>query len=156
MIKQIWMRQIIGLALSVVLLGASSVSVHAASHDCKAIGGMALADAIDETNLVAALSGELGGGARAKITGQEETATGLSLDMEHYFINDKAGLLRTRDKATLTTVPGKHQTYMLEITYDVVEARGTYAGYKGRFRSFGLINLATGKVVLRYNGEICK
>jgi hypothetical protein len=76
--------------------------------------------------------------------------------MEHYFMNDKGGLLRTMDKATLTTVPGKTKTYMLEVDYDVIESRGTYAGYKGRFQSFGLINLATGKVVLRYKGEICE
>jgi hypothetical protein len=143
-------------AVIAVLIGASSVTAQAGGSQCKEIGGMALADAIDDTDLVAALSGELGGGARARITAQRETATGLVLDMEHYFINDKGGLLKTMDKATLTAVPGKIKTYMLEIAYEVVEARGTYAGYKGRFQSYGLINLAAGKVVLRYNGEICK
>lgn len=149
-------KQISVLAFSAILLVASSFSAQAAETECKAVGGMALADMIDETNLVAALSGELGGGARAKITEQKETATGLTLNMEHYFINDKGGLLRTMDKATLTTIPGKHKTYMLEIGYDVVDASGTYAGYQGTFQSYGLINLGTGKVVLRYNGEICK
>lgn len=133
-----------------------SNNTNAASSTCEEIGGMALANAIDETHMVAALSGEFAGGARAKITGQQKTASGLLLDMEHYFINKKGGLLKTIDKATLTAIPGKQETYMLEITYDVVSAKGTYADYHGSFQSSGLINLAEGKVVLRYKGKLCK
>lgn len=150
------MKKLSANIFTAMLLLTGSVGAQATSNVCKQIGGMAMADAIDETNLVAALSGELGGGARASITAQKETATGLALDMEHYFINNKGGFLRTRDKATLTAIPGKDKTYMLEMVYDVIEASGTYAGYKGRFESYGLINLAAGKVVLRYKGEICK
>ena len=141
--------------LSFFLLGILNINVQAASGQCIAVGGMGLAEAIDETHLVAALSGDMTG-ARAKITGQKKTNTGLILDMEHYFINDKGGLLKTKDKATLTTVPDKDQTYMLEIAYNVIESRGTYAGYKGKFNSFGLIKLKEGKVILRYSGELCK
>ena len=76
--------------------------------------------------------------------------------MEHFFINDKNGLIRTRDKATLTTISGKDETYMLEIAYKVVDSRGTYQGYRGGFNSYGLIKLGKGEVILRYQGEICK
>ncbi len=142
--------------VTALLLGLGSLNAHAKTDQCREIGGMALADAEDETHLVGALSGELGGGARAKITSQVKTATGIDMGMEHYFLTDKGGALLTRDKATLTAVPGKASTYMLEINYDVVEARGAYAGYEGQFKSFGLIDLGAGNVVLRYNGEICK
>jgi len=144
----------LGITLSVVLLIAGG-GASAEDKNCLDIGGMGLAEAIDETTLVAALSGDMSG-ARAVITGQRETKTGLILDMTHHFINDRNGLLKTQDKAVLTAIPGKKQTYMLEIAYEVVEARGTYAGYKGQFHSFGLIKLGEGKVILRYKGEICK
>lgn len=126
-----------------------------ATKQCQEIGGMGLAEAIDETHLVAALSGDMTG-ANAKIINQKKTKTGLLLDMEHNFISNKNGLLQTRDKAVLTSVIGKENTYMLEINYSIVDSRGTYEGYRGEFHSFGLIKLDEGKVILRYKGEICK
>jgi hypothetical protein len=141
--------------LSTLMLAALSSNSFASKNQCKEVGGMGLAEAVDETNLVAALSGDMTG-ARAQILGQKKTSTGLILDMEHYFINDSNGLIRTRDKAVLTSVPGKDQTYMLEINYKIIDSRGTYEGYRGGFSSFGLIKLAKGEVILRYKGEICK
>ena len=141
--------------LSALLLATLSTNGFASAKQCREVGGMGLAEAIDETSLVAALSGDMTG-ARAQILGQTKTSTGLILDMEHYFINDSNGLIRTRDKATLTTVPGKDQTYMLEIAYKVMDSRGTFEGYRGDFNSFGLIKLAKGEVILRYKGELCK
>ena len=76
--------------------------------------------------------------------------------MEHYFFNDKGGLLRTNDKAILTDVAGNPNLYMLEISYEIKESSGFFEGYNGGFQSAGLIDLNKGKVVLRYNGEICK
>ncbi len=138
-----------------IILGGITFNASAASSQCREIGGMGLAEAMDETHLVAALSGDMTG-ANAKITGQKKTETGLILDMEHHFISNKNGLIKTKDKAILTAVPGKDQTFMLEINYTVVEAKGTYAGYGGEFHSFGLIKLEEGKVILRYKGELCK
>lgn len=126
-----------------------------ANKQCLDFGGMGLAEAIDETHLVAALSGEMTG-AYAKIVAQTETETGLILDMEHHFISNKNGLLKTKDKAVLTAVPTKEKTYMLEIEYKVMESKGIYAGYTGAFHSYGLIKLGKGQVILRYKGEICK
>lgn len=140
---------------TVLMLITLSSNSFASANQCKEIGGMGLAEAIDESNLVAALSGDMTG-ARAQILGQTKTSTGLILDMEHYFINDKNGLIRTRDKATLTAVPGKDETYMLEILYKVMDSRGTLEGYRGSFNSYGLIKLAKGEVILRYKGELCK
>lgn len=141
--------------ISGLLLSVLSANSFASANQCREVGGMGLAEAIDDTNLVAALSGDFNG-ARAQILGQTKTDTGLVLDMEHYFMTDKNGLIRTRDKATLTSVPGKDQTYMLEIAYKIIDSRGTYEGYRGGFNSFGLIKLAKGEVILRYAGEICK
>ena len=141
--------------LSTALLVTLSLNAYSADKECVSIGGMGLAEAIDETHLVAAMSGDMTG-ANAEITGQKKTETGLILDMEHHFMSNKNGLLKTKDKAILTAVPGKDQTYMLEINYTVVDSRGIYADYRGEFQSFGLIKLGKGQVILRYKGELCK
>ena len=141
--------------IPILVLLVFGQSVYADDRDCMAIGGLALGEAMDETSMVAALGGDMTG-ASAIITGQRETANGLILDMEHHFISNRNGLLKTRDQAVLTSVVGKDQNFMLEIEYNVVESRGVYEGYRGVFRSYGLIKLDEGKVVLRYEGEICK
>ncbi|MBY0577677.1 MAG: hypothetical protein K2P57_01385 [Burkholderiales bacterium] len=138
---------------SALLLGAFGINAHAS--DCMPIGGTGLGDATDETHFVAALSGDFTG-AQAEVVDQKKTETGLILGMTHHFINSKGGLLKTKDEAVLTAVPGKDRVYMLEITYNVVESQGSYAGYKGRFNSFGLIKLGEGKVIVRYSGELCR
>ncbi len=140
---------------SIIILGSLSLNAYSADKECIPIGGMGLAEAIDETHLVAALSGDMTG-ANAKITGQKKTEMGLILEMEHHFMSNKNGLLKTKDKAVLTAVPGQDQTYMLEINYTVVDSKGVYAGYKGEFHSFGLMKLGKGQVILRYKGELCK
>ena len=131
------------------------LTISASAQQCIPVGGTALANAISKTDLVAALSGDMTG-ARAKITKQTTTDTGLLLNMEHFFVDDKGGMLETKDRATLTKVVGKNGTYMLEINYKVVKSYGSLDGYKGSFSSYGLIKLDEGKVVLRYKGELCK
>lgn len=138
-----------------IILGSLSLNTYSADKQCIPIGGMGLAEAIDETHLIAALSGDLTG-ANAKITSQKTTETGLILDMEHHFMSNTNGLLKTKDKAILTAVPGQDQTYMIEINYTVVDSKGIYTGYRGEFHSFGLIKLGKGQVILRYKGEVCK
>lgn len=134
-----------------ILLGASSLN----AGQCMEIGGTAMGNAINDTELVAALTGSFSG-ARAEILSQTPTKTGLKLDFEHYFVNPKGGMIHTKDKATMTNVEGRKGLYMLEIKYNIVESSGALAGYKGSFNSYGLIDMNKGKVALRYEGELCK
>lgn len=138
-----------------ILAGAINLNALAADNQCMPIGGATIGEAIDETHLIATLSGSLAA-ANARITNQKKTDTGLVLDMEHDFISDKGGLLKTKDQAILTAVPGKDKTYMAEITYNVIDSKGAFAGYKGKFNSFGIIKLGEGQVIVRYSGELCK
>lgn len=147
------MKNIHYLLLAAITLIGSTVS--AQNKNVIDMGGMGLAEAIDETHFVAALTGEFSG-AYAEIISQKETPTGLELVMQHYFVNDDNGLIRTRDKAILTAVQGKPDTYMLEIDYTVQETRGIYDGYSGEFHSYGLIKIGEGQVVLRYKGKLTK
>lgn len=123
---------------------------------CIDLGGSAIANAVSETGFVGALEGRLSGAARARVTGQRETATGLELDMRHFFFTDTGGMLETHDVATLTTIHDRPGNYMIEIHYEVQQSSGTFAGYSGDFRSRGLIDFTNGTVVLRYAGQICK
>ena len=76
--------------------------------------------------------------------------------MEHVFTTSKGGVVRTRDEAELTGVPGKKDVYMLELAYTVAESFGHLKGYAGTFNSFGLFNMGIGEALVRYFGEISK
>lgn len=143
------------IALSVALL-ASGGGAYAEEKSCFPIGGTALGQFYNEgKEVIAAMSGTWTA-ATGTVTSQEKTATGLALGMEHDFTTSKGGVVRTRDDAELTAVPGKRDTYMLELTYTVVESFGHLKGYTGTFNSFGLIKMGSGEALVRYKGEICK
>lgn len=81
--------------------------------------------------------------------------------MEHYFGVDDGGAFQTKDLGVLTAIPGKPGRYMIEITYDIQEdvTRGTMKGFKGQFKSYGLVDLRDPNDMVglvRYTGEICK
>ncbi|MBL4647254.1 MAG: hypothetical protein JKY99_12455 [Rhizobiales bacterium] len=144
-----------GLVLSTSLLGLNASAGYAADNACIILGGTALANATDDTHFIASLSGAFAS-AKAEVTTQTKTETGLALTMEHYFFEDRGGMLRTEDVAILTNVEGRENVYMIEIKYDIHETSGAFEGYSGSFQSFGLFDLNKGQVVLRYKGEICK
>lgn len=152
------------LSLAAALLGGAG-SALAQSPECLPIGGVAIPNFFAEGEgrpviISAALTGSVHTAA-GRITAQRTTATGLEMDMEHYFGRDDGGAFQTRDLGVLTAVPGKEGRYMIEITYDIQEdvTRGTLKGVKGRFNSYGLVDLRdSGNMVglVRYTGEICK
>lgn len=109
------------------------------------------------TTIVAPLTGSTVT-ASGKITSLRKTATGLEMDMQHYFMNAKGGFMHTKDKAVLTPVKGKKDRYMIEITYQIQESStsGVLKGYKGSFNSYGLVDLENLQGLIRYSGSICK
>jgi hypothetical protein len=144
------------ITLSAGLIVASVTGAVAADKQCLPIGGEALGQFYnDGADVVAAMMGTWAS-ARGTVKSQKKTATGLELAMEHVFTSSAGGVVRTRDVAELTEVPGKKDTYMLELAYTVVESLGNVKGYAGTFNSFGLLKLGTGEALVRYFGEICK
>lgn len=144
------------LALALGLLAANVSGAHAADRQCLPVGGEALGQFFNGNNDVIAVMGGTWAAARGTVKSQEKTAVGLSLAMEHAFSTSDGGVVRTNDVAELTEIPGKKDTYMLELRYTVVESFGRLKGYAGTFTSFGLINMASGQVLVRYSGEICR
>lgn len=159
------MKHILSIFLAVCAISAGTSHSMAASSQCMDIGGVAIPNFFAEGDgqpiiISAALTGSVNNAA-GKITAQRTTATGLEMDMEHYFGRDDGGAFQTRDLGVLTAVPGKEGRYMLEITYDIQEdvTRGTLKGYKGQFNSYGLVDLRDPDNMVglvRYTGQICK
>ena len=151
--------------MMVTMTALANISNVMAGQACKPIGGVGTANFYAEgENKPIIISATMIGSvshAAGKITAQRKTATGLEMDMEHYFGTNEASGMQTRDLGVLTAVPGKPGRYMLEITYTIQEGvtRGTLKGYKGQFKSFGLADLRDPndmKALVRYSGEICK
>ena len=153
----------LALASGISLSGTSGAS--AAPAVCAPIGGVAIPHFFAEGDgnpiiISAALTGSVQNAA-GKITAQRETATGLEMDMEHYFGRDDGGAFQTRDLGILTAVPGKPGRFMIEITYDIQDgtARGTMEGASGSFNSYGLVDLRDPdnmQGLVRYSGEVCQ
>lgn len=139
---------------------ATTSSAHAGGN-CMPIGGLGMPNFVPQEDgtitIVAPLTGSVAT-ASGKITAQRKTATGLEMDMEHYFMTEKGGFMHTKDLGILTKVTGKKDRYMIEITYHIQESStsGVLEGYKGKFKSFGLVDLAKLKGLIRYSGKICK
>lgn len=153
----------LALASSVSLAGTTSAS--AGTGVCAPIGGVAIPNFFAEGEgnpiiISATMTGSVQNAA-GKITGQRETATGLEMDMEHYFGRADGGAFQTKDLGILTSVPGKPGRFMIEITYDIQEGagRGTMTGANGTFNSYGLVDLRDGnnlEGLVRYSGEVCQ
>jgi hypothetical protein len=145
--------------LSAFVIGLSLISY--ADANCLPIGGVGMPNFVPQkdgtTTIVAALTGSAVTAAGA-ITDERKTAGGLEMEMEHYCMTDKGGFMHTRDRAVLSSVKGKDERYMIEITYQIQpeSTSGELHGFKGQFKSFGLVDLAKLKGLIRYSGEICQ
>ncbi|MBB5515556.1 hypothetical protein FHS89_001568 [Rubricella aquisinus] len=155
----------LALSLSLALAGSLSIASTAQAEECFPLGGVGIPNFFFEGEgqpmiISAALTGTVQNAA-GKILAQRETATGLEMDLEHYFGRTDGGAFLTKDLAVLTAVPEKPGRYMIEITYDIQDGttRGTLEGVSGQFNSYGLVDLRDPndlQGLVRYSGEICR
>lgn len=149
------------IAATASLLVIISTSAFAGQKICTPIGGMAMPtfspQADGSVRITAALIGSVSA-ASGTITAQRETKSGLEMDLNHYFLNNTGGSFHTVDHAELTAVPGKSGNFMIEINYSIEKesTTGTFKGYEGNFKSYGLVDLNNMEGLVRYSGEICK
>ncbi len=140
--------------LLMVLFSNASI----AKNQCIDVGGSALGNIVNGgKSIIAAMNGTFSS-VRGEITSSKETPTGIFMTMEHIFMQSDGGLVATKDDVVLTSVKGKESQYMINVTYHVQEDKtnGSLKGVKGLFKSYGLIDLSIGEVVIRYEGNICK
>ena len=149
------------LLIIAVTTAATTISTASANENCMPIGGTGMPNFIPQNDgtitIVAPLTGNVAT-ASGKITAQRTTATGLEMDMEHYFMTKKGGFMHTKDIGILTAVTGKKDRYMIEITYHIQKGStsGVLKGYKGKFNSVGLVDFAKLNGLVRYSGKICQ
>ncbi|HHJ13683.1 MAG TPA: hypothetical protein ENJ79_04805 [Gammaproteobacteria bacterium] len=154
-------KYMLGFAISAAILVSNTSAATISGDSCMHIGGMGMPNFVPQpdgtTTIVAPLTGSVAT-ASGRITAQRETKTGLEMDMEHYFMTKKGGFMHTRDLAVLSRVAGKKGRYMIEITYHIQESStsGVLKGYKGNFKSYGLVDLENLQGLIRYSGSICK
>nr|WP_298895039.1 hypothetical protein [uncultured Altererythrobacter sp.] len=153
------------LAIAASILAIALPHDRAEARECIDIGGVAIPNFFAEGDgqpivISATLIGSVQNAA-GKIVGQRETATGLEMNMEHYFGRSDGGAIYTQDVGVLTSVPGRPGRFMIEITYDIQQgkSRGTLEGFGGQFKSYGLVDLRDPENMqglVRYSGQICK
>ena len=151
--------------LTAALLALSLSPTVASSAECLQMGGVGIPNFYPEGEgqpiiISATLSGTVEH-ATGKVLATRETPTGLEMDMQHYFGRGDGGGFSTTDVGVLTAVPEKPGRYMIEITYDIDAdvTRGPLSGYRGQFKSFGLVDLRDENNLIglvRYSGEICR
>ena len=112
------MKPLKALLFSTALISAT-ITPSFAADNCKIIGGLGMPNFVPQDDgtitIVAPLTGSVSNAA-GTITSQRKTATGLEMDMEHYFMTAKGGFMHTKDLGVLTRVEGKKDQYMIEIT----------------------------------------
>jgi len=142
--------------LAAMVLGSGMANAKASSETCVPIGGTALGQFFNEgKDVIGAMSGTWSA-TRGKVVSQKKTTTGISLEMEHAFSTREGGVVLTRDKIALTTAPGKKDSYLLDIAYNVAKSFGHLKGYSGTFYSKGRLDMDSGEAVVRYRGKLCK
>lgn len=150
-------KKIAAVSLSLII----STCAFAGQKMCTPIGGMAMPTFSPQVDGTVRITSPLIGSVSAAsgtITAQRETKSGLEMDLNHYFLNNTGGSFHTVDHAELTAVPGKSGNFMIEIYYsiDKKSTTGTFKGYEGDFKSYGLVDLNNMEGLVRYSGEICK
>jgi hypothetical protein len=119
------------------------------------MGGTATFDFIDPIGgYVVAMTGDFDGGAFARVVGEPRIEGHRTyLDMEHTFIRKDGSTIQTRDQSVLTAVEGDGRL-LGTTTYNVVKTTGAFEGLNGQFQSWGAVDPATGRGVLRFWGTI--
>jgi hypothetical protein len=150
-------KKIAAASLSVII----ATGAFAGENLCTPIGGIAMPtfspQADGTVRITASLMGSVSA-ASGTITAQRETKSGLEMDLNHYFLNNTGGSFHTVDHAELTAVPGKAGNFMIEINYSIEKetTTGTFKGFEGKFKSYGLVDFNNMQGLVRYSGEICK
>lgn len=144
---------------------ATAQPSYAEAQQCIALGGVGIPNFFVEgpdqpVTISATLIGSVQTAA-GRILSQRETATGMEMEIEHYFGRSDGGAIFTKDVGVLTAIPDRPGRFMIEITYVVQpeKGRGTLKGYAGHFSSYGLVDLRDPndlQGLVRYSGEICK
>jgi len=139
------------------LMGVPPHLVSAQSNtpgNCKTVGGSFIINLIDKTTGLGEVTGDLKGVVRGTILKAEPGSNNLQkLALQHVIITDSGAVVTTADEATLT--PITNTTFFWQQSQSVTNATGPYSDMTGTLDEIGVVDMATGQGVLRYNGKLC-
>lgn len=120
---------------------------------CQNIEGTDVAQFTGPTTAVGTLSGDLEGTFEAVIDEIRPGDDGSLHLKAHRTITNSLGTINTSDHGVLS--PESPLLYRANGEYEFVSGTGAYANVSGWIRIHGDVNLATGQVLVRYEGRIC-
>jgi hypothetical protein len=124
---------------------------------CQAVGGMLMTNlgAVDANTTMGTVTGDLRGAVGATILSTEANGNMLVLHVQHHWVTESGDTLAI-DPAVATTTAVAPGLYGI-VTYPVHLSGGSgkFAGATGDLDSIGEADLGSGRIVLRYYGQIC-
>jgi hypothetical protein len=141
------------LVAMIILIAAAA----AQSRHCTPVGGIILTDlgVPDANSTMGYATGDLKGAVGVTILGTEGTGNTLILHVQHHWVSESGDIIAL-DPATATTTQVAPGLYAI-VTYPVHLSGGTgkFAGASGDLTAIGEADLVNGRLVIRYNGQIC-
>lgn len=149
--------RIISLLIVLFVVGVPPHSLTAQgspSGSCKTVGGAFIINLIDKTTGLGEVTGDLKGVVRGVILKAEQGANNTQkLTLQHVIITDSGAIITTADQATLT--PIADTTFFWQQSQTLTSATGQYSDMTGTLDEIGVVDMAKGQGVLRYNGKLC-
>lgn len=127
---------------------------------CEAVGGGISTNFVDAADTLGSATGDLAGGLGVHVLSQDAGPNGtLLITVQHHWVTESGDTVGL-DQATVTLFPTAVQGFYAASYLDgvVVNGSGTgrLAGASGKIYGWGAANFATGELVLRYSGRVCR
>lgn len=127
---------------------------------CHAVGGGITTNFVDAADTLGTATGDLAGGLGVHVMSQEAGPNGtIVITVQHHWVTDSGDTV-SLDSATVTLFPTAVQGFYAASYLDGVALNGSgtgrFAGASGKIYGWGAANFATGQLVLRYSGRVCR
>ena len=141
------------LAAMVILIAAAA----AQSKHCTPAGGMLMTNlgAVDPATTMGVATGDLKGAVGATILSTESTGNTLILNVQHHWVTESGDTLFFAPATATTTQVGPGLYAIVTYPVHLNGGTGKFAGANGEITNIGEADLASGRIVTRYVGQIC-
>jgi hypothetical protein len=127
---------------------------------CAPVGGGITTNFVDAADTLGSATGDLAGGLGVHVLSQEAGPNGtLLITVQHHWVTESGDTVGL-DQATVTLFPTAVRGFYAASYLDGVNLNasgtGRLAGASGKIYGWGAANFATGQLVLRYSGRVCR
>ncbi len=144
-------------ALVACLLGMTCVAAQAVTN-CHHVGGTISTNFLDASTTFGTATGDLAGAIGVSVVGFVPNNDGsVTFQNQHHWVTSTGDTINAEPANAVgypSAVTGLYATiYPNGVT--IAGGTGKFEGANGTLSSWGAVNLATGEVVLRYEGKVC-